>query len=98
MDITLEKIVPLKKSVLIKPRTRTAETDGGLVIPEESYTPTPVVGDVLAVGEESQFKVGDIVFFRRYSIDELKFNTADGVQQIVSLITDDEIVAKISNG
>lgn len=96
MSIKVEDIVPLKKYILIKPRTRSAETSSGIIMPEQSSTATPVVGDVIAVGDESQFKPGDTVFFRRFSVDELKFSV-DGKEEIVSLISDDEVVAKTKN-
>ncbi len=96
-EITVSSIVPLKQFILVEPLNRTEETSSGLILPEEKYTPTPVVGKVLKAGVDSQFAIGDIVFFRRYSIDELKFATADGVEQLVSLISDDEVVAKIQN-
>ena len=94
-EITVSNIVPLKQFILIEPLNRTEETTSGLILPEEKYTPTPVVGKVLRAGADSQFVAGDIVFFRRYSTDELKFATADGIEQLVSLISDDEVVAKI---
>lgn len=95
-EIKIENIRPVGSFVLIEPVNRPEETSSGFIIPEEGYTPTPVIGKIIAVGEASIYKEGDMVFFRRYSIDELKFNTG-GTQQIVSLISDDEIVATIQN-
>lgn len=93
MQITLDNIKPKKNFIIVDPSSaRADETSSGFVLPEERYTPTPVIGTVRAVGPESEFKIGQTVFFRRFSIDELKFNV-DGKKQVVSLISDDEVVA-----
>lgn len=94
-NFSVDQIQPLAKHILVKPIGRPTETSTGFVMPEEGWSPTPVVGLVIAAGEGSQFKVGQIVFFRRYSVDELKFISADGQNQIVNLLSDDEIVATI---
>ncbi len=96
-NFTIDQIQPLQKYILVQPIGRPTETSTGFVMPEEGYSPTPVVGKVLAVGEMSQFKIGQTVFFRRYSVDELKFVSPDGQNQIVSLLGDDEVVAIIKS-
>lgn len=98
MKITIEKIKPQKDFVLIEPDViKQSETENGFVLPEEKYTPTPVLGRIIAVGPDSNLEVGQIVFFRRFSIDELKFNL-DGKKHVVSLLSDDEIVAVVDAG
>lgn len=92
--IKIEDIVPLKNFVLIKAHNGPAQSASGLIMPEERYVPTPVVGKVISAGPQSQFKIGEYVFFRRYSVDELKFKTEEG-EEVVSLLSDDEIVATI---
>lgn len=98
-EIKVENLVPLKKFILIKPLSKVEETSAGFVMPEDTSANTaPVVGEVLKAGDESQFKEGQLVFFRRFSVDELKFSNPDGSQQVVSLISDDEVVALVNNG
>ena len=95
MQISISDIKPKKNFIVVDPKTsRPEETTTGFVMPEERYTPTPVIGTVLAVGPESEFHVGEVVFFRRFAIDELKFDV-DGKKQVVSLISDDEVVAVV---
>ena len=95
MKITTENIVPLKNFLLIDASSsRPTETSSGFVLPEERYSPTPVLGTVIAAGPQATIKVGQTVLFRRFSIDEMKFNT-DGTQQVISLLSEDEIVGVI---
>jgi co-chaperonin GroES (HSP10) len=94
-SFSIEQIQPLAKYILVKPLERPAETVTGFLMPEEGYTPTPVCGEVISAGEGSQFKIGDTVFFRRYSVDSLKFTNSNGKIEEVNLISDDEIVAII---
>lgn len=92
MEIKLENIQPVGEKIIIEAITRSSETTTGFILPEEANTSTPVIGKIIAVGEDSIYSVGDMVFFRRYSIDELKFNV-DGKNEVVSLIEDSEVVA-----
>jgi len=87
-------IVPLKTGVIIKELERDSVTESGLELPEAQHAGTPVVGEIVAAGSESQFKIGDIVFFRRYSVDELTFQV-DGKKQTVNFLTDSEVVAHV---
>lgn len=93
--IKIENIVPLKKYIIVKPNNGPTESASGLIMPEERYVATPVVGKVVSAGPDSQFKPGEYVFFRRYSIDEMKFKTEEG-EEVVNLLSDDEVVATIS--
>lgn len=90
-DIAIEDISPLKKTVIIKPLERGKETDEGLSLPDQEHAGAPVVGEVLKAGAESQFLPGDIVFFRRYSVDELTF-PVNGEKKTISFVTDNEII------
>ena len=94
--LDVRDIVPLKTGVIIKELERETETESGLELTEAQHSGTPVAGQVVAVGEESKFKVGDIVFFRRYSVDTLSF-PIDGKKVEVNFLTDSEIVAMMKN-
>ena len=92
--IDVKNIVPERDGVIIKEFEKDTVTESGLELPESSTAGTPVIGQVIAVGEHSHFKVGDIVLFRRYSVDELTFQV-DGKKQTVNFLTDSEVVAHV---
>lgn len=98
MKFTLSDIIPAKRFLIVKPLEKPKETENGLIMPEEGFSPTPVIGEVVSAGPESQYQVGQTVFFRRYSVDELKFYDAGGKIAVVNLISDDEVVAHIKHG
>ena len=94
--MNIEKINPVGARVLLEIYTSAQESTAGLVLSDNNASSTPVTGKVLRVGKDSIFKEGQTVFFRRYSVDELKFNTAEGEQKVF-LLEDEEIIAVLED-
>ena len=92
--LDVKDIVPLRDGVIIREFEHDTITESGFELPENQHQATPVLGQVVAAGANSQFKIGDIVFFRRYSVDELSF-TVDGKKVTVNFLTDNEVVATL---
>jgi len=69
-------IKPIGARVAIEPIQGDKETESGLLLSDSNNIALPVKGKIIAAGEFSNFKqnIGDIIFFRRYSVDELKLN------------------------
>lgn len=84
------KIVPLGKRVVIKPQDLQDKTPGGLVIPPSATDDKrPAYGEVvkLGIGNDKNgkaikfdVKVGDLVYFKRYSPEEIE---VDGKEYLV---------------
>ena len=86
--------IPIGKRVLISPIEAANKTESGLVMENSSNTASlPVKGEVLEVGELSQFKKGDIVLFRRFSVDMLTMVTPKG-EITVNVVDDEDILCK----
>lgn len=91
------KITPLGKRVVIKPSQLEDKTAGGLIIPPTAQDDQKVeTGEVVKLGTgEKDFtfsvKVGDKVFFKKYSPQELDI---DGEQYY--LLEEEDILAIIS--
>lgn len=78
------KIQPLGKRVLVKPSQVEEKTSGGLVIPPTSGDEKrPETGEVVKLGSgkdkngkviEFNVKVGDKVYFKKYSPEEIEVN------------------------
>ncbi len=92
MQLSIDKMVPVGKRCLVQPLKREGVSVSGLIMPEDANNPTPVAGTVIKAGTASVYKEGDFVFFRRFSVDEIKFSTASG-EMVVNLVEDDEVVA-----
>jgi len=78
------KIKPLDKKVLVKPDKLEEKTAGGLVLPPSSTEgEKPETGVIIKLGEGTikgkkitfNVKVGDRVYFKKYSPDEIEVDS-----------------------
>ena len=91
-------IKPLHSNVIVKPVTEDEVTKSGIVLPDTVDKERPEKGEVIAVGEGKvlengqrqtmSVKVGDIVLFRKYSPDEIKFDNEEYL-----VVKEDDIMA-----
>lgn len=78
----MTKLIPLEDHVIVKPLSEETTTKSGIILPESKEKPSR--GEVVAVGDGKilengsrapvDVKVGDIVYFAKYSIDELEID------------------------
>ena len=76
------KIKPLLDNILIEPEPQKEKTESGILLPDTAGKEDPEQGKVIAVGpgkkdKSGQFisievKKGDIVFFTKFSANEIK--------------------------
>lgn len=83
---------PIGARVLIQPFQAATQTESGLIMENSSNASTPVKGTVIEAGDKSQFKTGDILFFRRFAMDTLKIVTPQGEKE-VNLCDDEDVLA-----
>ena len=78
------KLQPTGLRYVIEPYEAATETQSGLIMDNTSNTSAAKIkGTILEVGDGDngrlcKYKKGDIVYFRRYSIDELKYINESG--------------------
>lgn len=78
----MTRLIPLEDHVIVKPISEEATTKSGIILPESKEKPSK--GQVVAVGNGKilengsrapiDVKVGDVVYFAKYSIDELEID------------------------
>ena len=92
-NIAVEEIIPQGDMMLIEPMGFTGEqkTKSGIVIANQESSATPSIGKILAAGTKAKYKVGEMVFFRRYSLDEIEVKMADGKKKMSFIATEDVI-------
>lgn len=73
------------------------KTTGGLELSQGDGNVRPSIGQVLKVGELSEYKVGEILVFRRYAADLITIDTPEGPQEIC-LLDDIEVLSTLSAG
>lgn len=91
-NIDINTIIPTGRRILLQVDEVVTETDGGLIIADTATNSAPVMGTIIRVGPESNFKSNDRVMFRRYSIDELKIVGPTG-EQLFYFLEDADILA-----
>ena len=92
-------IRPLHDRVIVRRKEEERTTAGGIVIPDTA-TEKPSMGEILAVGNGKitdsgdvralEVKVGDIVYFGKYSGTEIK---VDGEELLI--MREDDIIAVV---
>lgn len=92
-------IRPLHDRVIVRRKEEERTTPGGIVIPD-SATEKPSIGEILAVGNGKitdsgdvralDVKVGDTIYFGKYSGTELK---VDGEELLI--MREDDIIAVV---
>lgn len=88
----MNKIIPIGARCLITPYVSADKSSSGLILEATSNTvAASVKGTVIAVGDKSRFKEGDVLYFRRYSMDDLKTMTPEG-ETTVNIVEDDDVL------
>lgn len=97
MIINKKDVIPVGNRLLIEPFKQAAETTEGLIISEGEGYASPVVGTVIRLGDTKEYSVGDVLLFRRYSVDSLKVYDDESEKEIY-LLECSEVVARVSDG
>lgn len=93
--MNIKDIEPTLGNVLVELPEQTTEV-GGLIIAGDQSNTAPVRGTIVRIPEGgSQFKVGEVVFFRKYAIDELKFTEEDLATTTVFIVDEKEILGVV---
>lgn len=96
----MTRLIPLEDHIIVKPLVQES-TKSGIILPENKEKPSK--GEVVAVGAGKilengsrasvDVKVGDIVYFAKYSIDELEIDE-DGEKKKYLVMKQNYIMAK----
>jgi chaperonin GroES len=69
----ISKIKPASGYVFIEPTEQTAQTAGGIYLPDSAKGDKPQTGKVLAVtGAKAPAKKGDLVYYKKWGGNEVK--------------------------
>jgi len=79
-------IKPLSNHIFLEPVEEEKTTKSGIVLPETVEKEKPIKGKIIAVGQGKRnekgerismsVKVGDIVLFKKYGLDEIEIESA----------------------
>lgn len=87
----IDKLTPVGERVLVNIYEKPQETSAGFILPESEHAGMPVLAQIIVLGKKTlwqkflmligfkpRYKVGQWVYFRKYSVDELRISTPDG--------------------
>jgi chaperonin GroES len=80
-------IKPLFNNVVVKPAEKEVKTAAGIYI-AESAAERPQLGEIIAIGDVKNMKVGDKVYYKRWGGNEIK----EGNEEYL-IIEDKDILA-----
>jgi chaperonin GroES len=69
----MQTIEPNRGYLLAKPRKKETETLSGFLLSERSAE-APKIAEVIAVGDDVQWSVGDFVIYKPYAMTEVQLN------------------------
>jgi len=94
----MNTIKPLSNHVVLEPISVEEKTKSGIILPDTAEKEKPEQGKVIAVGPGKlnkagiriplEVKEGDIVLFKKYGPDEIKFNNKEYL-----IASEDDILA-----
>lgn len=94
MDTT--KLKPKAKAYLIKPHGPSDQTTDGYLLSNESNTAgAPTKGTIIKVGDQCRYAPGQDIYFTRYSLNELKWKDAEGQDQSLYIVEEEEILLSV---
>lgn len=96
MDIISEQnIKPNAGFLLLEVPDKPTETVSGVLLASDDNNSVPMMAKIIATHAESTYKVGEMVLFRKYSVDEIKVKDKEG-QKTFWLLETENVLATIS--
>ena len=107
-NIIIDKLTPVGFRVLLNIYKKPEQTSSGFILPEQENAGMPVLGTITILGKKTlwqkaqilfgfkpRYRIGQQVYFRKYSIDELLVNNGD--EQISLYVLEENEIIGIIN-
>jgi co-chaperonin GroES (HSP10) len=104
----IDNITPIGFRTLLKIYKRPDRTSNDFVLPEQENSGMPVMGEITTLGKKTpwqhvqlffgfkpRYKVGQCVYFRKYSVDELRISNGD--EELIMFVLEDAEIIGIIN-
>lgn len=87
----MQTIEPARGYLLAKPNKKSAKTASGIFMLSERSSEAPKIAEVIAVGQDVQYQVGDMVIYKPYAMTEVNLNDEEHY-----LIEEQDILGKFA--
>lgn len=104
----VDKLIPIGFRVLVNMYQKSNETSSGMLLPETEHNGMPAMAQITVLGKKTiyqkflmliglkrRYKIGDWVYFRKYSVDELKMSTSEGDLSLY-VLEENEIIGLVN--
>lgn len=105
----VDSLIPVGFRVLVNAYKPPRETAAGFALPENENDGMPVMAQITVVGKKTiwekfliliglkpKYSVGQWVYFRKYSVDELQFSTPEG-KIALFVLEESEIIGVVND-
>lgn len=106
-QLIIDKLTPVGFRVLVNIYKKPNQTSDGFALPEQENAGMPVLGQIAALGKKTlkerlllglgikpRYQLGQWVYFRKYSVDELRISAPDG-ELTLFVLEEDEIIGLV---
>lgn len=106
-QLVVDKLTPVGFRVLINIYKKPSETSSGFILPENENSGMPVMAQITILGKKTwiqwlqvffglkpRYKIGQWVYFRKYSVDVLSIENGEGKLDLY-VLEDSEIIGLV---
>ena len=107
-SIVIDSLTPIGERVLVSIYVKPTTTDSGFVLPEQEHAGMPALAQITILGKKTlwqniemllgikpRYKVGDWVYFRKYSVDEIRISNG-GKELVLFILEEPEIIGLLN--
>lgn len=105
----VDSLTPVGFRVLVNTYKAPKETKAGFLLPENEHDGMPVMAQIAVLGKKTfwekflvfiglkpKYSIGQWIYFRKYSVDELQFSTPDG-KLTLFVLEESEIIGVVND-
>lgn len=105
----IENLTPIGFRVLVQMYKKPTENSSGFILPEQENTGMPTMAQITILGTKTfwqllqmllgfkrRYRVGQWVYFRKYSVDELKITNENG-DLTLYVLEENEIIGLVNS-
>jgi co-chaperonin GroES (HSP10) len=103
-SIVIDSLTPIGERVLVSIYVKPETTDAGFILPEQEHAGMPALAQIYKTGSKTffqklkiifglkpKYKIGQWVYFRKYSVDEIRISSG-GKESVLFVLEEDEII------
>lgn len=108
-SLVVDSLIPIGYRVLLNIYKKPENTDSGFILPESEHNGMPALGQITVLGKKTlwqkilivlgfrpRYKIGQWIYFRKYSVDELIIESPQGTLNLF-VLEENEIIGIINS-